>query len=175
MPLTVIVAGRTAPNRAVRFGGETDPLDERGRRDIESLDIVVPRGVRVGPETSVRETARILGINVEPDPSLATVDIARWLGVEPQDVPADELEAWFTDPDARPHGGETITEFVDRVVSATEGFDGLVVVASPVAQALAAVSPGAYFEVSIRPGSAFTTTTVRPAELSDRDVAASRD
>ncbi|QRY63501.1 histidine phosphatase family protein [Gordonia sp. PDNC005] len=174
MALTVVVAGRTAPNRAVRFGGEHTPIDARGLRDVERLDVALVDNVRVGPETSVRETAQVLGIGVEPDLSLATVDLGRWFGLEPQDVPVDELEAWFTDPDSRPHGGETITEFVNRIVSATRGFDGLVVVASPVAQALAADSPGEYFQVSIRPGSVFTTATARPAGPSDRDAAASR-
>ncbi|GAC80684.1 histidine phosphatase family protein [Gordonia malaquae] len=170
MPLTVIVAGRTAPNRAVRFGGEHDPLDDRGRCDIERLDVAVPTTVRVGPEASVRETARMLGIDVEPDRSLATVDIARWSGLEPTNVPTDELEAWFTDPDSRPHGGETITEFVSRIVAATQGFDGLVVVASPVAQALVARSPREYFTVSIRPGSVLTPPTPHHSDGSPRSV-----
>jgi broad specificity phosphatase PhoE len=174
MALTVVVAGRTAPNRSVRFGGEHASIDARGRHDVGRLDVRAPDDVRVGPERSVRETAQVLGIGGEPDRALATVDIGRWFGVEPQDVPGDELEAWFTDPDSRPHGGETITEFVNRIVSATRGFDGLVVVASPVAQALAAGSPDAYFQVPIRPGSVFTTTTARPAGLSDRRAAASR-
>ncbi|MCF8570541.1 histidine phosphatase family protein [Gordonia sp. HY002] len=157
MSVTVVVAGRTAPNRAVRFGGEHGELDRRGRLDVAGLTLPDAVGFRVGPETSVAQTAEILGVASDPDPSLSTLDVGRWRGLSPEAVAAD-LPLWFGDPDARPHGGETVREFVARIDAAiAEAADGdVLIVASPVAQALLCESAERYFTVDVRPASVLT-------------------
>ncbi|GAA4673938.1 hypothetical protein GCM10023197_31750 [Gordonia humi] len=107
----------------------------------------------MGPELSVVSTAAALGVAVEPDPSLASLDIGRWRGRAPEDVAAD-LPVWFADPDACPHGGESIRAFVARIGAAVDDGDQ-VIVASPVAQALLCADADRYFAVEVRPASVF--------------------
>lgn len=142
--MLLIVAGRTAPNRAVRFGGERDGLDGRGRRDIESLAGALDDEAdawqlwHLGPEVSVQETGALLArhaINaaarlgsVDPgladprladpglaDHGLASLDVGAWRGLTPEQVPGAELAAWFGDPTVAPHGGEPVQAFVSRI------------------------------------------------------------
>ncbi len=158
MALVLVVAGRTAPNRAVRFGGEWSSLDDRGRADVARLTVPRFDAVRIGPEASVVETARILGIHVEPDTDLRSLDVGRWRGLTPEAVSPDELGVWFADPETRPHGGESVSDFVSRIGAATAGFDGLLVVASPVAQAVLAGSVDVFFGVDVRPASVIVSS-----------------
>ena len=151
-----MVAGRTAPNRTVRFGGEHDDLDVRGQRDVARLAVPAAPTYRVGPETSAVQTAEILGVRAEVDPALTTLDVGRWRGLAPEEVEAEadavELWQWFTDPDTAPHGGETVRDFVARIRSVVRDGDALIV-ASPVAQAVACASAATYFVVDVRPSS----------------------
>ncbi|GEE02012.1 hypothetical protein nbrc107696_24580 [Gordonia spumicola] len=176
----IVVAGRTAPNRAVRFGGEVACLDERGRRDVAAL-VVPDHGstrmgpARIGPETSVRETAALLGIEGLVDPALESLDVGRWRGLTPEEVPQAELAEWFADPASCPHGGESVVEFVDRIVASAPEADGVVVVASPVAQALIAGTASGFFAVDVVPASVVTTASARLGGPICPGVAASRD
>ncbi len=155
----LIVAGRTAPNRAVVFGGEHSDLDVRGRRDIEQLKdgLELPGrcAVRIGPEASVRQTAQLLGLSGAPDPGLATLDIGRWRGLTPEQIPPADLGQWFGDPDAVPHGGESIACHLARVRTyvAALAENSVLVAAKPVVQALLCAEAGAYFATDVRPAS----------------------
>ncbi len=160
----LIVAGRTAPNRAVCFGGEHRPLDARGIADVAALRTAVPSeeaGVRAGPEASVRQTAGVLGPSFDVDPALATLDVGAWRGLRPDEIRGPDLGLWFADPDATPHGGESIRAFVSRIRRHVDaiGADGRVsgdvglVVAKPVAQALLCDGPDRFFRADVRPGS----------------------
>ncbi|MFT3663127.1 MAG: histidine phosphatase family protein [Gordonia sp. (in: high G+C Gram-positive bacteria)] len=155
--MLLIVAGRTAPNRSVRFGGEHDVLDARGIASIEALHIEPPPGrsvVRVGPERSVRQSAELLGHGSDVDPALATLDVGSWRGRTPEQIPGPDLGAWFTDPDAVPHGGESVRAFVTRIRAAVTAMhdDTLLVVAKPVVQALLCEAPESFFRTEVRPG-----------------------
>ncbi|MFM9377806.1 histidine phosphatase family protein [Gordonia sp. VNK21] len=156
MPL-LIVAGRTAPNRAVRFGGEHDGLDERGRADVTALADVVTGALIAGPETSVRESAALLGWSGEPVQTLASLDVGRWRGRRPEDLTPAQLQPFFTDPHAVPHGGESVHAFVERIRAAAGDLtaETVLVVASPVAQALLCSSASSYFSTPVRPAGVY--------------------
>ncbi|GAC56710.1 phosphoglycerate mutase family protein [Gordonia hirsuta DSM 44140 = NBRC 16056] len=173
--MLLIVAGRTAPNRAVVFGGEHDDLDDRGRRDVAlipgrrpELSRLPGRSVlRVGPEPSVRQSAELVtalpagrpgsGVpaGLAVDPRLATLDIGSWRGLTPEQIPAHDLGAWFADPAATPHGGESVSGFVERIVAHVSTLDPSVtlVVAKAVAQALLCPRPEEYFATEVKPAS----------------------
>jgi broad specificity phosphatase PhoE len=71
-----------------------------------------------GPEPACRETLNSLGCAGDVQPALAGPDLGSWSGRRLADVAATDpagLQAWLTDPDARPHGGETLTELVGRL------------------------------------------------------------
>lgn len=103
------------------------------------------------------QTAEILGAARESDPSLASLDVGRWRGQSPESVAAD-LPRWFGDPDARPHGGETIREFVARIDAVLDEArrGDVLIVASPVAQAMLCECAERYFAVDVRPASVLT-------------------
>lgn len=159
--MQIITAGRTGPNRSVRFGG--DPvLDERGRRDVLRLAAASTPPVHCcGPEIATRETAELLGASdALVDDALRTLDVGAWAGRTPEEIDPVELGAWFADPGARPHGGESLVDFVGRVHLWRDGRSGLadrwVVVAMPVAQALLCPGVERFFAHEVRPATVYT-------------------
>lgn len=160
--MQIITAGRTGPNRSVRFGG--DPvLDQRGRRDVLGLSASLTRPVDIcGPEAATRATAEILGARSDliVDDTLRTLDVGAWSGLSPEEIDPVDLGGWFADPEARPHGGESVADFVARVhawhsTRAGSG-DRCVVVAMPVAQALLCSDATGYFAHEVRPATLYT-------------------
>ncbi|MBM7366678.1 histidine phosphatase family protein [Gordonia hydrophobica] len=151
-----MVAARTAPNRTVRFGGEHDPLDERGLRDATALGATVDGPLISGPELSVVQTARAVTTDVSVNHELCSLDVGRWRGVTPQDLPAAQVGAWLADPDWIGHGGESVASFVERIRRATESLNPMnLVVAKPVAQALLCVDAAGFFAVDVRPATVY--------------------
>ncbi|MGB3696110.1 MAG: histidine phosphatase family protein [Gordonia sp. (in: high G+C Gram-positive bacteria)] len=151
-----MVAARTAPNRAVQFGGEHDHLDERGRRDAAAL-VSSLRGAAeptlVGPEPSVVQTAAACLPRYAVHAEFASLDVGRWRGRSPESIEGTDLAAWFTDPDWRGHGGESVRAFIARIRAAVvAAAPGTLVVAGPVAQALLSGAPETYFAHDVVPG-----------------------
>ncbi|MDL9937135.1 histidine phosphatase family protein [Gordonia sp. ABSL1-1] len=155
----IITAGRTAPNRAVRFGGDLS-LDDGGRRSLlrfRDRDLAGPIGsldsIVCGPEVATGESARLLFGSVPVDDALRTLDVGAWTGRAPEEIDPGELAVWFTDPGWAGHGGESIAGFVHRIHTWRDQAHAvpLAVVAMPVAQALLADDPAGYFAVEVRP------------------------
>ncbi|GAB10558.1 hypothetical protein GOARA_060_00090 [Gordonia araii NBRC 100433] len=151
MSRELVVAGRTGPNHLVRFGETATPLDDHGRRDISALG-QVSGPVVCGPELATRESASLLSAAVTVDDDLATLDVGRWTGLLPEQIPGAELAAWFADPRECPHGGETVAEFVARIKTWGRGESDVLVVAGPVAQALLCDDASAFFASQVVPG-----------------------
>lgn len=125
--VVLIRHGATAAVRAAAFGG-VEPLQaaacHRARELAGSLPSVA--GTVAGPEPACRQTAVCLGSQAEIVAGLAGCDVGRWRGstldeLERQD-PAG-LMAWLSDPDATPHGGESLSDFTRRV-AALDGHGG---------------------------------------------------
>ncbi|RUP37108.1 MAG: histidine phosphatase family protein [Gordonia sp. (in: high G+C Gram-positive bacteria)] len=148
----VVVAGRTGPNHLVRFGESDVALDDRGRSDVEALGLTFT-SVICGPELATRETASLVSTAVIVDAGLASLDVGKWAGRLPEEIPGSELGAWFGDPASRPHGGETVVAFVDRIKAwALRAPSSAIVVAGPVAQALLCDGSESFFAVQVVPG-----------------------
>jgi len=75
------------------------------------------RSALCGPALRARQTAAALALDVAVDPALRDCDLGAWVGRRLADVGASDpsgLAAWFHDASATPHGGESITELIER-------------------------------------------------------------
>jgi broad specificity phosphatase PhoE len=118
--LLLVRHAATAATRAAGFPAD-EPLDARGRAEAARLAGVLParREALSSPALRCRETAQAAGL-AEPaiEPALVECDFGTWAGRTLADVHAaepDASRAWMEDPDACPHGGESLTAFADRV------------------------------------------------------------
>lgn len=78
-----------------------------------------------GPSLSCARTAHALALTTEVEPALRDFDYGEWRGRTAAEVAATDphgLSALLTDPDAVPHGGESVRRFCRRV---TNWLDGL--------------------------------------------------
>jgi len=112
----------TAATRRGDFAGDDDALDPLPR------SVPAPDGVTAwlagqaaealaSPARRARETATLLDLAPATEARLRPLDVGAWTGRGVADVAAEDpagLAAWRVDPDARPHGGETLTELAQR-------------------------------------------------------------
>jgi broad specificity phosphatase PhoE len=112
---------RHAPTRATRATAFPldEPLDDAGRRAAGALRGALPRRCEVfsSPAMRCRETAEVAELAPELDEALAECDFGAWMGRWLADVEPDGARAWMLDPDAAPHGGETLRAFAARVAA----------------------------------------------------------
>jgi broad specificity phosphatase PhoE len=121
--LLLVPHAATAATRAGAFPLD-EPLDSRGRVAAAGLALPSRCTVLAGPALRCRETASAAGLDFELDPALADCDYGAWAGRTLADVHAAEpaaFGAWRTDPDSRPHGGESLAEFAARVAGWLDG------------------------------------------------------
>ncbi|MFF7678902.1 histidine phosphatase family protein [Actinacidiphila glaucinigra] len=113
--------------RATDFEAEDDQsfgdgaLSERGRQDAAAVAVLPPytRALRT-PSTRCAQTAEALGVQSVPEAALRDIDYGSWSGRTVRDVAAREpygLSAWLTDPDATPHGGESVARLCRRTAA----------------------------------------------------------
>ena len=129
------------------------PVQRLGRRVVSA---------ERGPEVRCEQTAARLGLDAVMDGAWADLDTGRWAGRCLDEIALTDAEAlrhWMSDPHARDHGGESITDLVARVDVALgrDRPDGrTAVVTSPmvlratVAAALCA-PPATFFAVDVAP------------------------
>ncbi|MER5865956.1 histidine phosphatase family protein [Kitasatospora sp. NPDC002040] len=135
--VTFISPAIGAALRGARFE-DGEPLDAvgRGRAEAAAGSVRADGTVAVSPTARCRETAEALGLTVTTAPGLAGWSMGRWHGLALDEVAAAEPEAvghWLADPDAAPHGGESLTALCARVAGWLTGLpDGPVLaVAEP--------------------------------------------
>ncbi|MCP2071579.1 UNVERIFIED_ORG: broad specificity phosphatase PhoE [Pseudomonas lini] len=117
--LTLICHARTVAQKQARFGLE-EPLDAgwlaqrpeagHGYRNVRQL--------LCGPELRTRQTAALFGAEPQVVQALADCDLGRWRGLSIDEVFTTEpqqLQAWLDDPEAAPHGGESVARLCRRV------------------------------------------------------------
>ncbi|GAA4871840.1 histidine phosphatase family protein [Kitasatospora terrestris] len=76
------------------------------------------RRYATAPSRRCRTTAEALGLDAAPAPELADLDLGDWRGRTLDRLAADTpagLAAWLADPDAAPHGGESVAALCERV------------------------------------------------------------
>ncbi|MEU3260696.1 histidine phosphatase family protein [Streptomyces albidoflavus] len=171
--------------REARFDGDT-PLDPSGAEAARTAARYLPAADRyaAGASPRCRATARELGLRVPDDLEVAPAGwgLGRWSGRRLDEVAVAEPEAvaaWASDPEAAPHGGESLRELLDRVGAwldagagnggtepATRGVVRLLAVVEPavvraaVTRALA-LPPAAFWRLDTGPLT-LTTLTGRP-------------
>ncbi|MFD7227749.1 histidine phosphatase family protein [Streptomyces sp. NPDC059881] len=96
------------------------PATERALRAARAAGAALPPRAPAVRAPSIRcsETADALGLGSRPEPALRDCDYGKWCGLTVEEVAATDphgLSDWLTDPDATPHGGESVREFCRRV------------------------------------------------------------
>ncbi len=115
----LISPAMNAALREARFDGDS-PLDRSGRESARAAADAVPAAGLAfsGPSDRCRETAEALGLAAaRTEPALGGWDLARWAGRRLDEVAAAEpaeVAAWLGDPEAAPHGGESLRDLVGR-------------------------------------------------------------
>ncbi len=119
--LLLVRHAATPATRAMAFPAD-ETLDARGLSQAAALTAVLPTRpteVRCSPAVRCGQTAGAAGLVVDAvDAALAECDFGSWAGRTLAEVhEADEAmsAAWMTDPDAAPHGGESLRVFAARV------------------------------------------------------------
>jgi broad specificity phosphatase PhoE len=93
--LLLIRHATTPSTRSAAFTPGDEPLDDRGREQARALGAVLPANAEALCSPLVRGRT-LVEVNADDRGGVA---------------------AWFSDPDARPHGGETLRELATRVAS----------------------------------------------------------
>ncbi|EFL36534.1 alpha-ribazole phosphatase [Streptomyces viridochromogenes DSM 40736] len=119
--LTLVCAPAPA-QRPVRFGVDA-PLDERALRQTRALAGALPVNATLyaAPSRRCGQTAAALGWEaVVEEAALRDIDMGNWRGRTLAAVAAEDeagLGIWMKDPDAAPHGGESVAQLYRRVAS----------------------------------------------------------
>ncbi|WP_351222400.1 histidine phosphatase family protein [Streptomyces sp. NPDC002133] len=168
--LTLLCAAAGPAARHVRFGD--GPLDERGRREARTAAGALPTASHHyrAPSLRCEQTTEAMGFTAVVETALRDCDFGRWDGRSLDDAAATDpagITVWMTDPDAAPHGGESVAalcgrvgdwldalpEHAGRVLAVTEP----AVVRAAVVHALGAPA-GAFWRVDVPPLSLVTLT-----------------
>lgn len=118
--LTLICHARTVSQKLARFP-TNEPVEEIAvASDSLARRFERPHRLICGPEMRTRQTAEWLGENAQIDEALRDCDWGRWHGQSIKDLQRLEpeaLHAWLGDPDAAPHGGESVAQLSERVAA----------------------------------------------------------
>ena len=114
--ITLFCPPATAALRAGRFPDD-DALDDDAVAGITAWKV----GHAVcSPARGAQETAAALGFTPFIATDLRELDYGRWTGQSLKTISEEEpeaLAAWLSDADAKPHGGESIAEALQRVAA----------------------------------------------------------
>ncbi|MBF6212381.1 histidine phosphatase family protein [Nocardia puris] len=150
----------TEATRKARFPVD-ESLTEAGRRALSSCAPLGAARVLTGPERRAVETAAQLGLTGERDARLRDLDAGAWRGGDLMTVPQDELYRWLTDPSYKGHGGESVTELIERTrywmaEIASEGMSTVAVTHPAVVRAALLVTldspPKSFWRIDVPPG-----------------------
>jgi len=116
--ISLICAGRSAGVHTSTFGNLGLLLGEEVRiqQALASISKTTTPIVSA-PEENALQTASMITGTFEVEDTLAELDYGRWKGATLQAIAAAEpenLQAWLTDPNIAPHGGETIVALLER-------------------------------------------------------------
>jgi broad specificity phosphatase PhoE len=114
--LRLIAHAPTAATRTAAFAAD-ESVDAAGLAAARSVTVRRYDVALCSPARQCVETAVALGLHPRVDPDLGDCDYGRWRGRSLDDVAAADpagVEAWLTDPDAAPHGGESLRDLLSR-------------------------------------------------------------
>ena len=118
--LTLICHARTVAQKLACF-----PTNEPVEKQPLALDVLVKQlgsatRLLCGPELRTCQTAEWFGAVPQVDEALRDCDWGRWHGRAIKDLQlseAEALQAWINDPQAAPHGGESVRQLGERVAA----------------------------------------------------------
>ncbi|MGW8698653.1 histidine phosphatase family protein [Streptomyces eurythermus] len=121
------------------------------------------------PSARCARIAGALAVEATPEETLRDLDYGAWGGRPLRDIAAEDphgLSAWLTDPEAAPHGGESVAGLCDRTaawLTALPGGPGLLAIteAAVIRAALVhalAVPARAFWQLRVPPLSTVTLT-----------------
>ena len=115
--LALLSAAPTAAQRRGAFAAD-DEVEPGALDGLHAPAVLAGDDRQCGPERRCLETAGALGLASAPQSILRAWDLGSWAGrtiAELGDEEPSSLGAWREDPDAAPHGGETLSQLLDRV------------------------------------------------------------
>ncbi|WP_189691508.1 phosphoglycerate mutase family protein [Pseudomonas iranensis] len=116
--LTLICHARTVAQKLARFPTDEPVENLAVPSDAFRARLAVTRRLVCAPELRTQQTAVWFGADAEIDQALRDCDWGRWHGQSIKDLQANEnqaLQAWLADPEAAPHGGESVRQLTQRV------------------------------------------------------------
>lgn len=124
--LLLLAHAPTAGMRVAAFPRDDEPLEPEASARLAALRGKLRHADRylVSPAARARETAAGLGLAATVAPALADCDYGRWRGERLDEIERREpraVAAWLEDPEAAPHGGESLAELIARVGAWLEG------------------------------------------------------
>ncbi|TSD99604.1 histidine phosphatase family protein [Mesorhizobium intechi] len=116
--LTMICNGATAATRRGSFPLD-EPLEPRSLTQAKAMRGTLRRADRAwtAPALRARQTAEALSLDASVEPLLADQDYGSWAGKGFEEQQPGDIAALLTDPNAAPHGGESLAD-VGRRASA---------------------------------------------------------
>ena len=121
--LTLICHAATEATRLARFPVDED-LEPGCVAALAAGESPTPGSWLTAPERRSRQTALCLAAReVDVEPALRDWDLGVWAGRTLRDVAAtdaDGLARWLANPEAAPHGGETLEALLARVAEVME-------------------------------------------------------
>jgi broad specificity phosphatase PhoE len=166
--LTLVAHASTAATARALFSRD-EGLEPRGAAAAAAAS--APRRITravCSPARAAVETATALGLAATVDARLADWHLGEWRGRALDDVAAAhpaEVAAWLADPDAVPHGGESLTALLARVAGWLAGVgEGHTVAITHAAVVRAAVvvtlgaPPAGFWRIDVAP---LTATVLR--------------
>jgi broad specificity phosphatase PhoE len=123
--LTFICHGATAATRGAVFPAD-EPLEAESLARAAGLAAAVSERAAAftSPMLRARQTAQAAGLTAQIADDLRDIDMGTWVGRTLDEVETADpagLGAWLGDPQAAPHGGETLTALLARVGSWLDG------------------------------------------------------
>lgn len=113
-----------APTSAVRTSAfpADEPVDAQGLQKLAGFSGRLGHVDRcwTSPALRARQTAAALHLDADAEPLLRDCDYGTWAGRTFEDVQAREPDAvaeWLGDPEAAPHGGESVADVLKRVAA----------------------------------------------------------
>ncbi|SAK90398.1 phosphoglycerate/bisphosphoglycerate mutase [Caballeronia fortuita] len=101
-----------------RFPAGDEPAEHDARAQVASLRACADTRVIASPARVARETAQWIADSFDVVPAFDDIDYGRWRGQSIRETAGrepDAIAAWLADPQARPHGGESVAMLAARV------------------------------------------------------------
>jgi broad specificity phosphatase PhoE len=142
-----------------------EPLDSQGQQKLAAVPHRLRHGHRYFTSPALRavQTAEALGLDATIEAALRDSDYGKWTGLTVDDVQArdpDAVSEWIRDPEAAPHGGESVVALIARVSSwleAQKAVPGIIVAITHASVIRAAIvcaleaEPRSFWHIDVAP------------------------